>query len=318
MHFNRQFLIISDQNSLPSLERSFVSSFGRNAVKTFELPTLFFEKNFVGNWYQLKQYFNQIARCLNEYPSVSNLRNLVVFIHAWTTFPAPDNKWWNPCYFKEFDKKDSDKMESGQGEYHREMLFSWLILAFPEVRFVFYAESDADGKQQPFDISKRLHFMTFDESPINYFEKTDFPVLFDPSGIRDTIRSYINPPRPRHPGIWRRNKIAVVIEDEMDFSHFYGYTAYRFGCKTWMIHNMRQANSLLKSEDHGISFAISLEDLRLGFSDKDNNTHLSTIDERSTKLPISDSIKNRFIVTYGKVSAPHNQITESGYPVYSS
>ena len=302
MQFNRHYLIISDKQTATNWQQHLVARYGEGAVQTLELPAAFFENPRSDDWFLIKQYFNQIVayfnRFYNDEKTLADMRNLVVFIPVFVEFPIEEGKDnWNPLLYHKGKRK----------EYHREMLFSWLILAFPEVRFVFLGEPEStDVAEKP----ERLHLMSPGETPIEYIQKTDYLVLFDPSGLRNRIRRMLKFPKPRHPGVWLRHYTAVVLEDEMTFSFFCGYTAYRYGCKTWMLQNYRQAENLLQEElenKDSPAIHVSLEDLRLGFPDKeerDKLSHLVSFSDsvercRSTLFPRLAQVNNRFIVTYG-------------------
>ena len=337
MQFNRHYLIISDKQTATHWKQYLVARYGEGTVQTLELPAAFFENPKSDDWFLLKQYFNRIVayfnRFYNDEKTVADMRNLVVFIPVFVEFPkGKKGDKWNPLLF--YQDKNRGNV------YPREILFSWLVLAFPEVRFVFLGEKDeirwTEKKDEHgntirtvIDIAnepRRLHLMSPCESPIEYIQKTDYLVLFDPAGLRDVIREMLKPPKDRHPGVWRRKlHTAVVLEDEMTFSFFCGYTAFRNGCKTWMLQNYRQAENLLQEKNNTApdkktpAIDVSLEDLRLGFLDKEDGdklSHLVPFSEsenrcRSKLFPRLSDVPNRYIITYGDAGSKDNNSEKS-------
>lgn len=161
-------------------------------------------------------------------------------------------------------------------------LVARLILAFPEIRWVFGIIDTPDDKS--------LGFPSEHHDVSALFEKPHRSPLLDPSGLRDFVRQRANdsqdPERPGSPAGIRpapfqlplRQCRAAAIDEEVDFALLHGYAAYRFGFRADLVTTWSLMKSLFgdqEKESHG--FDLLIEDVRLRFPDKPGDIHLSSL-----------------------------------------
>jgi hypothetical protein len=149
-------------------------------------------------------------------------------------------------------------------------LISLLILAFPEVH---WALSQADSKTWKDLITDRHAWG--DETSLDTpaeFNRAGISPLFDPTGLRNALRQRVlencnTSPRPL------RRKLAISIDEEVDYTYFNAYAAYRTGRKAWTAVSFRalrefdSADSPLPAGGLGGSLDV-MQDLYLNFADR--------------------------------------------------
>lgn len=157
-------------------------------------------------------------------------------------------------------------------------IFGMLILAFPEVRFIFN----------------------------NEFPTSDSTTLFDGTGLRERIRSEARKTNNESIASYlpARSTYACAIDDEEGYTFFNAYTAYRNGFRAFAINRYDEAKSVLRNSINHLIFGdpiITFEDVFLNFPDKENKNegpHLSRLGtDRKQDLPVLEKVVHRRFVT---------------------
>lgn len=295
---------------------------GNGRYQVERLRTTFFDDEPFDGLAGVEECFLRVEAILGKYPP-HQLRILTVFIAIEVTLPSfkygsdgsiknatsPQSKpsKWNPlCAFGSTDPRSKTR-------YRREMLLSWLVLAWPEVRWTFLAPPNMQRESN--DIMPHPHY--FDSvcdqllRPGDTYQQS---TMFDPAGLRNAIRvacglsEEMTSPLPH----WRRDWSAVSIDEEPDYVMLHAYAAYRSGGLCWQVDTLKalkglfgeggllQENGEGKEHRTGLRFPdVSLEDLFMNFPDKDHNTHLSKDEERAKHAPVLQKIANRYLITVG-------------------
>ena len=161
-----------------------------------------------------------------------------------------------------------------------------LILAFPELEFVFLNEIGSNG----------LISWLKNEKALKHFS---FSPLFDYSGIRATLKNNTNA------GLNSRNERARIVEDEQSFSYFHGYIAYKRGFLSKLYTSI---SHLDQDRENNATVQLQIQDLNLGFVDKRQDNHISDLWQRYTAYPFLKNtvhFQNSFVVSVGR-NVSHN------------
>lgn len=208
-------------------------------------------------------------------------------------------------------------------------LIAMLILAFPEVRWVFQVvhgkpphknpEAEKDETEEQRKERKRL-IKTLDDrrdmwqavhhsSGAQTLLDPRGTALFDGYGMRQRVRAWM---RIEHDGgdslgsredrdfqsMPCRPNLAVVLDDECDYSWFLALTAYGRGFRVHAISSWAEARALLGEEGALLkdsvpkdspkvvdNFLLSIEDWYLNFPDQGSEHGISDLNRRSEVLP---------------------------------
>lgn len=162
-------------------------------------------------------------------------------------------------------------------------LIARLILAFPEVRWVFGVISgiphgeDADKEQ-----AKAIRHW----HALSSLLRADFDPLMDGTGLRALIREQAKNDadgQARH--IPLRQHWAAALDDEVSYAYLHAYTAYRFGYRSFAVTTDRLAFELFgKHACEPAHLSLTLEDYYLGWPDKAGERY-SNLEVRSDHLP---------------------------------
>lgn len=176
-------------------------------------------------------------------------------------------------------------------------LIAMLILTFPEVKWLFgHIKNKADC------------CWAAEHSLSALLAKPIRDPLFDATGLRHYIRELTKNHLPA------RTECAAAIDEELSYSYFHAYAAYRFGYRTDAVRSWTLMQHLFGNQtkgDHG--FSLLFEDVNLNFPDKPEDIHLSHFkDDRAEKCPllkdINEKSKFRIIVTSGHSGSGSEQL----------
>jgi hypothetical protein len=142
----------------------------------------------------------------------------------------------------------------------REATIARLILAYPEVRWIFVLMSGTSGLDRSIVAA---------HSFVALFTHQDETTLFDASGLRDYVRQKAYSDGPGGNGT-KPAAAAAAIDEERAFAYFHAYAAYRFGYRaeavsTW--HHMKRLFNSGTDEPH--KFELLFEDVNLAFHDEE-------------------------------------------------
>jgi len=193
-------------------------------------------------------------------------------------------------------------------------LLSALILAFPEVRWLFagirgYPERNEVAGKGTSDEKNRIEEANKKKQELRdlldgfrrahglhrLFEPWQTP-LFDGSGLRDWVRERIredNKQRKALAYIPRRTRLAAALDEEPDYAFLHAYTAYRFGYRALALDRWKAVEAVFKKDTTNVDLA--LEDLYLNFPDGGDG--MSDLEKRYKELPGLKCVPNHVIVT---------------------
>jgi hypothetical protein len=217
-------------------------------------------------------------------------------------------------------------------------LIAMLVLAFPEVRWVFLvvcgkpsilrdSVSDSESRRSPAKTWRTeaealtfidIHGLVESRHGVCSLGEPRGSPLFDGHGLRQIVRWNLARRRREDAGfVPSRPALALVLDDEGEFSLFLSICAYSRGFRVHCISSMSEATSLLgrgvqakevggqESFDHCARlhrpkemFLLSIEDLFVNFPDKGRN-HLSSLIDRERELPGLSRCPRRRFVTVG-------------------
>ncbi len=163
---------------------------------------------------------------------------------------------------------------------------SMLILAFPEIRWVFGA-TIGSCENPAWEDAARCHSLA------NLFT-SNATSLFDGSGLREWIRGRAKKTAPYLP---HRRLVAAALDEETAYAEFHAYVAYRFGFRAFALTSDAVARHL--AGDTGSHFALTFEDIYLNFPDKFENESYSSLANRAKWYPRLDCARRRYFITVG-------------------
>jgi len=216
-------------------------------------------------------------------------------------------------------RRDTSHITGSRGYINN--LFSMLILAFPEVHWVFAVPKgknwDLGGLRHPGiqnkeerPISDRFHFIELDTCSNITTEAIEeilrnslgYEPLFDPLGIRNQIRKNLKTGESKNKFLTLplRNSVAAAIDEEIPYAYLNAYTAYKFGYRAWAIYTDTIARAVFGSNNNNQQeIDLVFEDLYLNFPDRPSNAHYSNLSKRDDTFPLLKKVKYRFFVTVG-------------------
>ncbi len=193
-------------------------------------------------------------------------------------------------------------------------LLAMLILAFPEIRWVFMVvtgrpkpEYDDNDKEK---INNKKLLDDWDKFQIRHgagslTELRSTP-LFDGYGIRLWIRLCMKRDASEKPEydeklMPSRPKLALVLDDEVCYAHYLGLIAYTNGFRVHATESWAETKNILKKDgliENSEGFELSIEDWYLQFPDQTDH-QMSDLDKRQETLPALNSatkeIRRRFL-----------------------
>jgi hypothetical protein len=137
-----------------------------------------------------------------------------------------------------------------------------------------------------------------------------FNALFDPSGLRNSIREQILKNYAGGKSIAQyipiRKLVAAAIDEEEAYAYFSAYTAYRFGFRVHTVCSYMMMDEMFGNAPSGEPASLVFEDLYLNFPDKPplkdekgGDIHLSDLGQRDQIFKELTNASYRVIVTVG-------------------
>jgi hypothetical protein len=200
---------------------------------------------------------------------------------------------------------------SQQKQFRSLTLAAMLVLTFPEVRWIFRGER----AKNPSPNAQRdpLADHTFCTANLRAVvtSGSDVVPLFDPSGLRNHIRSCIKKSletRELAQALSLRDKYCAAIDDEGPYAFLHAYVAYKLGLGVHVVTTEAMMAALF-GEPTALGHAnaavrpkieMSFEDIFLNFSDRSSDEpHLSRLKERDDFYPGLKEVGLRIFVTAG-------------------
>lgn len=294
---SRSVLVIS-YDPLTARLKDFVEQRYQRSADCFSLPRRFFDRDPEYEVDEYIRYYEGICRYLEENHPPAALRNFVVIFTLWAECKTFDK--WNPLLYYRKERKRA---------HPPELLLSWLVLTYPEIRWVFMNDHGKECQH-----ASQFHWITPELDLSAILWHTACIPLFDPCGLRNKIREIIIrqvDPEGQHIafGTPLRPKQAAAIDEESNYVYMNAYAAYRFGYRSWGINSWKILESAMK--DSTEEFEVLLEDLYWSFSDSPIDTsqyddqfskaerHFSNLKYRDTVLPGFEKARWRILVTIG-------------------
>lgn len=165
-------------------------------------------------------------------------------------------------------------------------LISLLILAFPEVNWIFLEVSSEQDLNSPKHKEIIKKYFGIDRL-IQPFGTS----LFDAFGLRNNLRELLNTENEKynelHFNVPVRSQRALILDDEFDFCYYQALMAYCKGLRVHAIETWKEAKYILNFKDDVddvISpLVLSIEDLYLNYPDQ-YDRNMSSLKERTGKL----------------------------------
>ena len=187
-----------------------------------------------------------------------------------------------------------------------ESLLAMLILAFPEIRWLFSVIEEAgkvkEDKSSDFD--KELDEFHRTHGIQNLFQPS-YSSLFDGGGLRDWVRRQVKKDADNKKDasyLPRRQQLLVAMDEETEYACLHAYAAYRFGFRGLNVTRRDLADGVFGNDagkDIGVDAPkVVMEDLYLNFPGDSGG--LSDLYKRDRKLGKLNSTKYRIVVTSGQ------------------
>lgn len=242
--------------------------------------------------------YRQVARALDELPVVE-LRESAVLLGMPLLTPVVAGCLKNERQ-KDQRRADWDCLKSySPGRDYRfrlsiETVVAWWMLAYPEVRWLWWTPGGRGRKDCCRGVQTApgclcSSVLEWHGLPIGTLgaesrrRSSDrwpplegvvrfFPGLFDPSGLRASIRGALG--ASVHPGDRGyqlcRKSVALAIDEEREYAQLAGYAAYRAGYRVWASASWRSFEYLWAWEGVEVpELRASFEDLYLSFPDQE-------------------------------------------------
>lgn len=321
---DRRLLVIAWDEWGWRLRRLFDLWWGEGRVQVLCLDRSLFDDEPFTDPEELTMFYEQACCFINQEYSPKSLRGLTVLFALQVELPPGEGA----------DKRQRDvwkpllRYDTGRERPHpRAILLSWLVLTYPEVRWMFLPEKEtkqitlcADNLTEAFHIWRWIYDLEkVDEGNTrlsrvwvhSLHPRNTTPMLFDPTGLRNRIRQQIRSGGEggaQDMGIPSRTFSAACLDEEEEYAYFNAYVAYRHGYRAWVITTWREAELILKGD---APLHLTMEDLYLNFPDRperyrDNRSdgqekefHLSLLEERDAMLQTLKRASRRALITVG-------------------
>lgn len=263
-------------------------SFKRYLQYTFQLELTPLQINTVFNESTFIFEFNKIIKEVEE--KTNKVRHSVIFVDPKLFFSQRN------------DLSSIKNLSPTTSEHGTPQLLSMLILAFPEIQWIFMPGLIVKNSSEN-EIHKNFHCYSFEGlndfiNKVIIFNNFELIALFDPCNLRNQIKCNIYNVEK---GLPERKLCAAAIDEEISYAVMNAYTAYRFGYRAWVIPSLKTMEHVFKIKKNNSGFEVKLlfEDLYLNFPDKQVDYHLSDLKFRDKEFKNLKKIEDRVLVTVG-------------------
>jgi hypothetical protein len=182
-----------------------------------------------------------------------------------------------------------------------ETAIAMLVLAFPDVHWVFLAGFDPAADAE---LTSRVlgHQRLMDVAGCGLKNAYELNPLFDGAGLREFVRTgfLVGGKAEEVPFLAKRLKVAVAIDDEDAPANLHAYCAYRNGHRAEVVSRVSQMHRLFSTARPGLGFDLSLQDLSLVFADRPSDMRLMDPSKLLALFPGLATVKNTVLVTSGQ------------------
>jgi len=203
----------------------------------------------------------------------------------------------------------------GDGETRWACMVAMLVLAFPEIHWVFVT----GAKTIDAPLFRDTHILGPSTGGVlrNILEihEDGCPSLFDATNFRHTIRQNIRAIHSEEHGpsyeVPIRPHTAAAIDEEPAYAYMNAYTAYRFGYRAWAITSWRMMERVFSCSQNSIDQPdpeIIFEDLYLNFPDRPPNIrNFSNLNQRDSQMQGLGRVRRRVLITVGHRRSPKDK-----------
>jgi hypothetical protein len=204
-----------------------------------------------------------------------------------------------------------------------EPLLGKLILAFPEIRWVFGVISDAPcedggelaGQAKGNDLSNTPERQIIRNHHLLSLSQSTWEPLLDPTGLREWVKQHAASTKTKDGlalcHIPERRFCAAALDEERGYAYLHAYICFRFGLRADVVGTETLAKTLFGTQ--GVprrNTMLAIEDVFLNYPDKADDRHWSFLDQRTLPdwLPELDSPDiARVFVSIGERGKPRNE-----------
>lgn len=183
-------------------------------------------------------------------------------------------------------------------------LAAMLILAFPEVHWIFIPSNPPNRNTNTDALLESVHFLNIDSdagdgAPIKWHLNNYCP-LFDGAGLRNRIKSNIEVELSY--GIPTREYSSAAIDEETPYAFMNSYLLFRKGYRSHAVTRRAYMMGLFgdRRDVDTAKIRVTIEDMYLNFADKTEDEHFSDFSIRDSRyFPGLGQVANRIIMTVG-------------------
>jgi hypothetical protein len=186
-----------------------------------------------------------------------------------------------------------------------------LILAFPEIHWILYTMHSCSYNDLLFRKSHYWKILEKDNDVCEGFRsafemhKIGYRPIFDPSGLRNYLKSSIIDNNGRSCIDDHREYISASIDDEEHYAYLNAYICYRFYYRAHVVARLKYMEMLFRKKsdyfENNINFEGTFEDLFLNFPDRieKKSEHFSILEKRDDYFENLRNVRKRLFITSG-------------------
>jgi hypothetical protein len=197
---------------------------------------------------------------------------------------------------------ETNPLSTRQQSTHASLtLACMLVLTFPEVHWLFWGSPP----QNALNALLTPHAVSTAQLVPTLQDTSNVVPLFDPSGLRNHIRSCIkkNPETSEQArALFLREKDGAAIDDEEAYAFLHAYVGYKLGFCVDVITSEALLIKIFGGPDalERPAREITFEDIFLNFPDRSSDEqHLSRLQQRDNEFKGFKKVKRRIFVTAG-------------------
>jgi hypothetical protein len=192
-------------------------------------------------------------------------------------------------------------------------LFGLMVLAHPEVHWAFLFQPSDLPRENAIDL---FRYTTQDQSQAKTVDTLKaktlkeviellacrYHPLFDPSGLRRSIKAIVR--EKHHHPVRIRDRVAAAIDEEEPYAFLHGYLAYKLGYRVHLVMTERMMTQLFGETQGGTPADLTFQDIFLNFPDHAGRGPQSNLPERfredrEGKYPLLAKINTHIFVSVG-------------------
>lgn len=204
--------------------------------------------------------FGQIADWIEDQArdggSEFRLRRAIAFIDLLEPSSLPASSPKTPSLV-ENGSKESPWLSQHENVCEWQNVVQMLIMAFPEVHWVIRGLHPERTDQ----IAGAHRFQALHLPDLLRVSEAGYQPLFDPTGLRDSLRRDVSGNIPDSHSLPRRTKLAVAVDDEIEYAYFAAYLAYRIRRRAYAVASYSLLEAIAGNSSQLAPRAAALRDL---------------------------------------------------------